>query len=146
MPNKYRLIVRQSGCDEQQWLSQPHQLRWRDSSRARSERKLCQTRADRLLVGMRFLAVLIAACFALSFASCKNAGVRAKQLTLAVNSGVEGDALKQAALDYEAVTGIHVSIAEFPYENLFEKELIDLTAKTGAYDLIMLDDPWFPRF
>src|SRR5438132_5260210 len=34
----------------------------------------------------------------------------------------------------------------FPYDNLFEKELIDLTAKTGAYDLIMLDDPWFPRF
>ena len=63
-----------------------------------------------------------------------------------MNSGVEGDALKQAALDYEAQTGIHINIAEFPYANLFEKELIDLKARTGAYDLIMLDDPWFPRF
>ena len=98
------------------------------------------------LITMRLLVVVIAACFALSVASCRNAGVGAKQLTLAVNSGVEGDALKQAALDYEALTGIHVNIAEFPYDNLFEKELIDLTAKTGAYDLIMLDDPWFPRF
>ncbi|HEY6244069.1 MAG TPA: ABC transporter substrate-binding protein [Pyrinomonadaceae bacterium] len=69
-----------------------------------------------------------------------------KQLTLAVNSGVEGDALKQAALDYEKQTGVHINIAEFPYANLFEKELIDLNAETGAYDLIMLDDPWFPRF
>ena len=69
-----------------------------------------------------------------------------KQLTLAVNSGVEGDALKQAALDYEKKTGIHINIAEFPYANLFEKELLDLNAATGAYDLIMLDDPWFPRF
>lgn len=69
-----------------------------------------------------------------------------RQLTLAVNSGVEGDALKQAALDYEAQTGVHINIAEFPYANLFEKELIDLNARTGAYDLIMLDDPWFPRF
>src|SRR6478672_8886622 len=69
-----------------------------------------------------------------------------KQLTLAVNSGVEGDALKQAALDYEKQTGVHINIAEFPYANLFEKELIDLNAGTGAYDLIMLDDPWFPRF
>jgi multiple sugar transport system substrate-binding protein len=69
-----------------------------------------------------------------------------KQLTLAVNSGVEGDALKQAALDYEKQTGVHINIAEFPYANLFEKELIDLNARTGAYDLIMLDDPWFPRF
>jgi hypothetical protein len=49
-------------------------------------------------------------------------------------------------LDYEAQTGVHIEIAEFPYTNLFEKELIDLKARTGAYDLIMLDDPWFPRF
>jgi len=67
-------------------------------------------------------------------------------LTLAVVSGVEGEALKQAARDYEAQTGTHIEIAEFPYTNLFEKELIDLKARTGAYDLIMLDDPWFPRF
>ena len=69
-----------------------------------------------------------------------------RQLTLAVVSGVEGEALKQAALDYETKTGIHINVAQFPYANLFDKELIDLNARTGAYDLIMLDDPWFPRF
>jgi multiple sugar transport system substrate-binding protein len=78
-------------------------------------------------------------------ASCQRAS-DSKSLTLAVNSGVEGDALKQAALDYKAQTGVHVNIAEFPYANLFEKELIDLSAGSGAYDLIMLDDPWFPKF
>jgi multiple sugar transport system substrate-binding protein len=83
-------------------------------------------------------------CLAISFDGCKGTGAR--QLTLAVVSGVEGDALKQAARDYEAITGVHVNIAEFPYDNLFEKEQIDLSAGTGAYDLIMLDDPWFPRF
>jgi multiple sugar transport system substrate-binding protein len=70
----------------------------------------------------------------------------ARHLTLAVNSGVEGEALKQAAKDYETQTGVSVSIVEFPYNNLFEKELVDLNARTGAYDLIMLDDPWFPKF
>ncbi|MCM3904056.1 MAG: ABC transporter substrate-binding protein [Pyrinomonadaceae bacterium] len=80
-------------------------------------------------------------------ASCQRAGDQNnRSLTLAVNSGVEGDALKQAALDYEAQTGVHINIAEFPYANLFEKELIDLSARSGAYDLIMLDDPWFPKF
>ena len=69
-----------------------------------------------------------------------------KQLTVAVVSGVEGEALKQAALDYEKEMGTHINIAEFPYANLFEKELIDLKARTGAYDVIMLDDPWFPRY
>ena len=79
--------------------------------------------------------------------SCQKVnGPNSTSLTLAVNSGVEGDALKQAALDYEAQTGVHINIAEFPYANLFEKELIDLSARSGAYDLIMLDDPWFPKF
>lgn len=80
------------------------------------------------------------------FAGCGRQQETGKQLTLAVNSGVEGDALKQAARDYEAQTGVRINIAEFPYANLFEKELVDLNARTGAYDLIMLDDPWFPRF
>jgi multiple sugar transport system substrate-binding protein len=92
----------------------------------------------------RTLAVVVLTC--LAFASCKDSGGAAGELTLAVNSGVEGDALKQAARDYQALSGVHINIAEFPYDNLFEKELIDLTAGTGAYDLIMLDDPWFPRF
>ena len=69
-----------------------------------------------------------------------------KQLTVAAMAGPEGEALKQAALDYEAQTGVHLSITEFPYANLFDKEMIDLNARTGAYDLIMLDDPWFPIF
>lgn len=91
------------------------------------------------------LAILLA--LLLLFAACtSNTESNGKQLTLAVISGVEGDALKQAALDYEAQTGIHIEIAQFPYASLFEKESIDLQARTGAYDLIMLDDPWFPRF
>ena len=80
------------------------------------------------------------------FNGCQRGGNNPKQLTLAVNSGVEGDALKQAAQDYEKQKGVHIQIVEFPYNNLFEKELLDLNAHTGAYDLIMLDDPWFPKF
>jgi multiple sugar transport system substrate-binding protein len=95
-----------------------------------------------------FILVLLALPGLLLLVGCGGGSPRgdAKQLTLAVNSGVEGDALKQAARDYEAQTGVHIQIAEFPYANLFEKELVDLSAGTGAYDLIMLDDPWFPKF
>lgn len=83
---------------------------------------------------------------ALCLVSCRPAVNGGKALTIAINSGVEGDALRQAAKDYEQQTGTHINIAEFPYANLFEKELIDLNSHTGAYDLIMLDDPWFPKF
>lgn len=89
---------------------------------------------------------LILVAIAVCLTACQRSAGPTKELTLAVNTGVEADALKQAARDYEAQTGIHINIAEFPYANLFEKELNDLNARTGAYDLIMLDDPWFPRF
>ncbi len=93
------------------------------------------------------LVFAIIAVIGLAVSSCQRSGTQdTRTLTLAINSGVEGDALKQAAKDYEQQTGIQIRIAEFPYSNLFEKELIDLTARTGAYDLIMLDDPWFPKF
>lgn len=90
------------------------------------------------------LAILCVATLVL-LAGCGR-GQQRNELTLAVVSGVEGDALKEAARDYERQTGIRINIAEFPYANLFEKELVDLNARTGAYDLIMLDDPWFPLF
>jgi multiple sugar transport system substrate-binding protein len=102
-----------------------------------------------------FVILLISIAFTLlPFTACQRggggggggSGSAGKQLTLAVVSGVEGDALKDAARDYEAQTGVHINIAEFPYANLFEKELVDLTTRAGAYDLIMLDDPWFPKF
>ena len=38
-----------------------------------------------------------------------------------------------------------MDVVELPYSNLFEKLLLDLSSKTGAYDVIMMDDPWFPR-
>lgn len=103
-----------------------------------------QTKADSFSkVSITLLAIALSV---LPFTACRRGGGGGKQLTLAVNSGVEGEALKQAARDYENQTGVHINIAEFPYANLFEKELIDLNARTGAYDLIMLDDPWFPKF
>lgn len=95
----------------------------------------------------RVAAVSISLAFILLFfIACQKSTGGGKQLTLAVNSGVEGDALKKAARDYEAQTGVRIQIVEFPYSNLFDKEQVDLAARSGAYDLIMLDDPWFPRF
>lgn len=66
-------------------------------------------------------------------------------LTIAINAGVEGNALKAAAAEWGVRNRMRVDIVELPYANLFEKELLDLSSRTGAYDIIMMDDPWFPR-
>ncbi len=79
---------------------------------------------------------------ACSLSSCGKSG---PSLVIAVNAGVEGSALKAAALEWAEQKGIHAEVVELPYANLFEKELLDLTSHTGAYDVVMLDDPWFPR-
>jgi multiple sugar transport system substrate-binding protein len=81
-------------------------------------------------------AVLLAACGRTSSSPA---------LTIAINAGVEGDALKAAANEWGALNRTRVEIVELPYANLFEKELLDLSSRTGAYDVVMMDDPWFPR-
>ena len=98
---------------------------------------------------MRLLAFLtLLLLIAITISGCRNNNQPAPRstLTLAAVSGEEGAALKQAAADYERQSGVRIDVVDFPYNNLFEKELIDFKARTGAYDLIMLDDPWFPRF
>jgi multiple sugar transport system substrate-binding protein len=68
-----------------------------------------------------------------------------KVLTIAVNAGVEGSALKAAAQEWGELRDTRIEVVELPYANLFEKESLDLQSRTGAYDVIMLDDPWFPK-
>ncbi|MGH9671896.1 MAG: extracellular solute-binding protein [Bryobacteraceae bacterium] len=65
-------------------------------------------------------------------------------LTIAINAGVEGDALQFAAREWAGERGLNVETVTLPYANLYEKEMLDLTSGTGAYDVIMIDDPWFP--
>jgi multiple sugar transport system substrate-binding protein len=90
---------------------------------------------------MRFalLAILSPVCFLIS---CR---APEKSFTVAVNAGVEGTALKTAAKEWGAAHGLRIEVVELPYANLFEKEQLDLNSHTGAYDVIMIDDPWFPR-
>lgn len=90
---------------------------------------------------MRILALsLVLSLFLLS--SCSRSD---KVLTIAVNAGVEGTALKTAAHEWGEMRGTRIEVVELPYANLFEKESLDLQSRTGAYDVIMLDDPWFPK-
>ena len=86
------------------------------------------------------LALLLALC---AVTACNRSSE--KSLTIAVNAGVEGTALRTAAKEWGTAHSTRVEVVELPYANLFEKEQLDLTSRTGAYDVIMIDDPWFPR-
>jgi multiple sugar transport system substrate-binding protein len=91
---------------------------------------------------MRFLPCVLS-CLVL-LAGCSSPALE-NLLTIAVNAGVEGSALKAAAHEWGELRNTRIEVVELPYANLFEKESLDLASRTGAYDVIMLDDPWFPK-
>jgi multiple sugar transport system substrate-binding protein len=90
------------------------------------------------------LAASLLLSFILLLAGCSHPDSD-KTLTIAVNAGPEGSALKAAAHDWGELRSTRIEVVELPYANLFEKESLDLASRTGAYDVVMLDDPWFPK-
>jgi multiple sugar transport system substrate-binding protein len=47
---------------------------------------------------------------------------------------------------FEKETGIKVNITDYPYESLHEKIATEITAGTGAFDLVLVDSYWMPEF
>lgn len=71
-------------------------------------------------------------------------GISATRLVLAVPNTSEGDALRAAAAHYSEQTGIAMELVQAPYSNLFEKVGNACASRSATYDLILVDDPWFP--
>jgi multiple sugar transport system substrate-binding protein len=87
---------------------------------------------------------IVVASLVMLLAGCSKSAPE-KSLTIAVNAGVEGSALKAAAQEWGELRKTRIEVVELPYANLFEKESLDLQSRTGAYDVLMMDDPWFPK-
>jgi multiple sugar transport system substrate-binding protein len=68
------------------------------------------------------------------------------KLTLATNNAPEGNGIAQALRQWGQMKGIQVEVVAAPYSNIYEKEVLDLSQKTGLYDIVLLDDPWFTQF
>jgi ABC-type glycerol-3-phosphate transport system substrate-binding protein len=53
---------------------------------------------------------------------------------------------RQLIPDFAAKTGINVEIEEQPYGALRDKAMLEMNAKTGAYDIVVLDTAWLAEF
>ena len=67
-------------------------------------------------------------------------------ITVLVPSGSEGDGLRAAAADYSKLKGTKVEIVQAPYNNVFEQAANAGQTKSGAFDIVLMDDPWIPFF
>ena len=88
--------------------------------------------------------LLLTAAFALS--SLVATGAAWADITMLVPSGSEGDGLRAAAADYSKLKGTKVEIVQAPYNNVFEQAANAGQTKSGAFDIVLMDDPWIPFF
>jgi multiple sugar transport system substrate-binding protein len=91
------------------------------------------------LVGLMFV---VAACQGAQ----QSPGEQPETLVIAAVQGNESEGIKALADDYETETGIALQIEELPYPQLYEKLVTTFEANDASYDLVMLDDPWMPKF
>jgi len=60
---------------------------------------------------------------------------------------IQGDPIYAAISEvYTELTGLEFDIVEMPYGMAYEKELLNLSQGTAGYDVVTVDDPWWPQF
>jgi multiple sugar transport system substrate-binding protein len=99
-----------------------------------------RTKPIAVLVG---LILAVSACGA---PSETGGGGTTQKLTIAAVQGVEDAGLKAIAPMYTEETGIEIEIVESPYADLYTKLVNTFQANDATYDLVMMDDPWMPKF
>ncbi len=94
----------------------------------------------------RSLAVLVPIAILASACSSTPSAATATKLTIAAVQGGEDAGLKAIAPMYKQQKGVTLEIVEAPYDALYSKLVTAFQAKDATYDLIMMDDPWMPKF
>ena len=92
------------------------------------------------------IALIASACSSTPAGSTGASAAAAGKLTIAAVQGVEDAGLKALAPMYKQQKGVDIEIVESPYDNLYTKLVNAFKANDATYDLIMMDDPWMPKF
>ena len=75
-----------------------------------------------------------------------NVSAQDTTLTIAALQGSETEGLQALAPMYEEATGVKLDIVQSPYADLYTKLVTAFETNDATYDLVMLDDPWMPKF
>jgi len=74
--------------------------------------------------------------------SCGEKKIEPVILKVAINQGPEGDAIISLAKDYKSAK---IEIIKLPYQALREQLILTLNDDRADFDVVMIDDPWFPQ-
>lgn len=68
------------------------------------------------------------------------------KITIAALEGVESAGLEVVAGMYREATGVEIEIVKSPYNDLYTKLVTTFDTGDATYDMVMIDDPWMPKF
>jgi multiple sugar transport system substrate-binding protein len=74
------------------------------------------------------------------------AQMKPKQINVGIVAGGESAGIKATASMWEQTTGVHLNLIEYPYSSLYEKMVTAFQANAATFDVVMMDDPWMPKF
>ena len=94
----------------------------------------------------RSLVLLGAMVIALAAACSGGQGGKPAKLTVAALQGDESLGLKAIAADCGTQIGTTIEFVDNPYDALYEKLVTTFQANDATFDLVMIDDPWMPKF
>ena len=103
-------------------------------------------RRGRWLAALAVLAIVGSACQPSGGGAGASGNAKPAKLTVAAVQGNESIGIKALAPMYEKETGIKLEIVESPYDQLYEKLVTAFKANDSTFDLVMMDDPWMPKF
>jgi multiple sugar transport system substrate-binding protein len=69
-----------------------------------------------------------------------------RQLNIGVVAGGEIRGLRAIAPTWDKATGVRLNLIVYPYASLYEKMVTAFQANAATFDVVMLDDPWMPKF
>jgi multiple sugar transport system substrate-binding protein len=97
---------------------------------------------------MRNKSLTLLGVIAIALGACQGdtTGGKPDKLTIAALTGDESLGLKAIAPAYTTKTGIKIEIVDNPYPDLYEKLVTTFKANDATFDLVMIDDPWMPKF
>ena len=96
---------------------------------------------------MRNKSLVLLGVIAIALAGCQGgASGTPTKLTIAALQGDESLGLKAIAPDCGTKSGTTVEIVENPYGALYDKLVTTFKANDATFDLVMIDDPWMPKF
>ena len=98
---------------------------------------------------MRNRSLVLLGVMVIAFAAaCQGAqqGGKPAKLTVAALQGDESLGLKAIASSCGTQIGTTIEFVDNPYDALYEKLVTTFQANDATFDLVMIDDPWMPKF